>query len=1214
MSRFIKVIKQKRTQYNAPVGLIKQDKSTENALKGVAQMSYQVARLGFQEMAKQSFDVGQERAMSVPLERLTTLDEKGNYKVYSSNEFLSLGSTGQRAFKELMDKRIFKHWESDLTSKALEIRNKNALTPNGGVGFRESFGAYADTVIENLPDKYKGNIEQFAVNLADKHGSDLDFLSIQRRQQSNLASLEDDKAIFAHKAFSAVENKNFDLVESTIESMAEDLLNTAKNLERSSESAQLNKTEEKARDFVEEIVGMAKVNKMFDSTNMDTLDVKNVKLCLMYDTNCDKVPTDSGLRTMMSDIKSDLTGDNKEAILKHLVGISSAKEGQLSAIESSTGSSTRQENATERNTQLKNFYQIIDNAKETGSFLNPNFLKDTIQKLSDFINETNEEGNLVNYHLNRNDRNTAENNIKNFILSNVTPVLANLYFEDSNQIVNARRFLEDGDERNLNVETVRISDGKRIRIGEDEKRILKQIRKLYLNPSDHLQFLGTTRLNSLITTLGRKENSLKGDELQLKARLDELETDTARKEATREFFRVRDKSTEVENKIMELLINDKQEEAKQLRDDHIEFLRKIAEGKYSQVTGTIVNRYEESVNEVFNDNIKDKILNILTREANAEPIVTRIDGELRINDTRLDGFQHVLDYIRAPTDKTAESKVNPEIVTLLKNSTITTNPNQVSGFTTDINIRRQGLSEASSNTSQAEKALNLADSITNNTAPAGVETSKMVDDMAYRLLLGDDSINVDANMSREQVLQQWWLSEDSSNIGSRTFQFMFNSLANGYFPISFKQALIKAHQKRGTELENMMKAVHILTAFPQVTGKRVDIFSSFRTNQGGADQYGFSDPAVINRVNQLRSALEVAKYRGVIKEQYVDTTTNLQELGDTDVGQVRLNFHNEPDNNLEQIVQQITSVSPMQLKEDLNILADRLDMDSLPYRKEGEPQRYKVDTIIQAMLVDKGIIKGGNKAPKEIMELSKWLVKGMILSGEQSASDIYEVAFERVKHHVQNHFQKSESVIDFSDVGNFGVNLTRNNVSKHFPEKKMYAETVSIINENLPTTDDGKPMFHFAPESLDPEMLSLIFSDNTHNIEEGRSSSMWLNAFAFQGMLGGVPSVTNQNIQSKVTATAMVKELRKTTTPIVLVAYPSPTNNPMWQTYAMIDGALQPIPTKDGTLGLYTKSALIEELANRGIVNSVYDDLRRDAENERERLNLPVFRLEDNLP
>ena len=75
MARGIRVIKQKRTQYNAPVGLIKQDNAVEKALMGVAQQSYKVAQLGFQEMAKESVDVAKQRAMSVPLERLTTLDE-----------------------------------------------------------------------------------------------------------------------------------------------------------------------------------------------------------------------------------------------------------------------------------------------------------------------------------------------------------------------------------------------------------------------------------------------------------------------------------------------------------------------------------------------------------------------------------------------------------------------------------------------------------------------------------------------------------------------------------------------------------------------------------------------------------------------------------------------------------------------------------------------------------------------------------------------------------------------------------------------------------------------------------------------------------------------------------------------------------------------------------------------------------------------------------
>ena len=1109
-----------------------------------------------------------------------------------------------------MDKRIFKHWESDLSSKALEIRNKNALTPNGGVTFRESFGSYADAVLENLPDKYRGGIEQFAVNITDKHGSDLDFLQIQRRHQSNIDSYNDDRAKFAHSAFESIRTKDFDLVESTIESMSKNLLDTARMLEQSNEKAKFDKTEEKTREYVAQIVGMAKVNKMFDSTNMDALDVKNVKLCLMYDTNCDKVPADAGLRTMMNDIRSDFTSENKEAILTHLKGISSAKEGQLSAIASSTDSTSAAERATQRNIQLDNFYKIIDNAKETGDITSPSFLTDTIKKLADFTQELDENGNFKNFTIDRNDRNSAESIIKNHILSNVTPTLANLYFEDSNQLVNARRYLESGNEADLNIETVRISDGKKIRIGEDEKRILRTLRELYFDPSDSVKFLGTTRLNSALSTLGRRENMLKEEEIELKARLDEMDNKEKKEGAVQEFFNVRDKNQEVENEIRQLLMNDKEDEAKTLRDEHIAFLRSTAEGEYSQITGTIAGRYEDSINAVFNDIIKDKVLNIITRTAGAEPEVTMVDGELTINDTRLDGFQHLVDYIRSPSDKSLRDKLPEEVISLLDKSNITTNTAEVSSFTTDINIRRSGMAEASTNTQAAEKALNLSQSIINNTATAGAETSKMVDTMAYRLLLGDDNIDVDMEMSRSQVLQRWWLSEDSSNIGSRTFQFMFNSLSNGYFPESFKQALVKAHQKRGPELENMMKVVHILTAFPQITGKRVDIFSSFRTNQGGADQYGFSDPAVINRVNQLRSAIEVAKYRGVINEQYVDSTSNLQQLGETNVGQVRLNFYNQPDNNLEQIVQQITSVSPIQLKEDLNVIADRLDMDSLPYRTKGEPQRYKVDTILQAMLVDKGIIKGGNKAPREILDLSKWILKGMILSGEQNSSDIYEEAMDRIKHHVSNNFQESESVIDFTDMGNFGVNLTRNNISRHFTDEGMYIGAVSIINENLPTKPDGSPMFHFAPSSLDPKMLREIFTSNTHNIEEGTTSGMM--NMAFQTQLGGIPSGVNQN---KVMSTSMIKELKRNTTPIVLVAYPSPTNNPMYQTYArMDDGALQPIPTKDGGLGLYTKAAIIQELANRGIIDSRNADILRDAENERERLNLPVVRQEDNLP
>ena len=66
MARGIKVIKQKRTQYNAPVGLIKQDNAVEKAFMGVAQQSYRVAQLGFQEMQKESIDVAKERACLCP--------------------------------------------------------------------------------------------------------------------------------------------------------------------------------------------------------------------------------------------------------------------------------------------------------------------------------------------------------------------------------------------------------------------------------------------------------------------------------------------------------------------------------------------------------------------------------------------------------------------------------------------------------------------------------------------------------------------------------------------------------------------------------------------------------------------------------------------------------------------------------------------------------------------------------------------------------------------------------------------------------------------------------------------------------------------------------------------------------------------------------------------------------------------------------------------
>ena len=75
---------------------------------------------------------------------------------------------------------------------------------------------------------------------------------------------------------------------------------------------------------------------------------------------------------------------------------------------------------------------------------------------------------------------------------------------------------------------------------------------------------------------------------------------------------------------------------------------------------------------------------------------------------------------------------------------------------------------------------------------------------------------------------------------------------------------------------------------------------------------------------------------------------------------------------------------------------------------------------------------------------------------------------------------------------------------------------------------------------------------------------------------GGVPTVDTQNTSR---SGAIIDEIGESTTEIVLVAYPSPSNNPMYQTYARREnGALEPIPTKDGTLGLYTKQALIQEL------------------------------------
>ena len=104
------------------------------------------------------------------------------------------------------------------------------------------------------------------------------------------------------------------------------------------------------------------------------------------------------------------------------------------------------------------------------------------------------------------------------------------------------------------------------------------MRELYFDPENSVKFLGNTRLNSALSTLGRRENMLKEEEIELKARLDDMEGKENKVAAVQEFFKVRDKTQEVEIEIRQLLTNDKEDEAKTLRDEHIDYLRSTEEG------------------------------------------------------------------------------------------------------------------------------------------------------------------------------------------------------------------------------------------------------------------------------------------------------------------------------------------------------------------------------------------------------------------------------------------------------------------------------------------------------------------------------------------------------------------------------------------------------------------------------------------------------------
>ena len=1034
-----KVIKQRISFQNQPIGVLAPNRAKEQALLGIANEVNQLNNIAFKEMEKQAIKKGEEEALKMPMEKFYTLNEEGNFSAYSTDIFKNMGSVAQESFRAVSEKKYLKSVEDDIKTTAKEYRAKYAGQVGSAQSFNDVMSNYSEQIVNQAPDKFKELIKETAKYTIADHVADLNLKNIAIANARHL-SMADTK--FAELTV-AIQNAETPDLRAALIDQLRDTLDDYHNIESYSGEARANNVAAKAEKKFDALVLYNQATDMmqeFDPTLDSVSELNAVQLYLEHGIGADNIAKveqdgtvtgDLSLLEELKDLRSKFSVYNK----KEVVGVVNSIIDRKKALLKSTKTEGKDKNA--RNNILLQVNELAD------GITNKSLSEISMGDITDFQNKAENLASNSNGSYSIDNVTTAKNRIITKVANKAAKEFAKMSM-NSQHFNLLQQYFNSGREALLNETPFGFDLQPLNQMPEEAKALAKELYKEFDGKLDFAQFN-----RPIMQQLGATKELRNDNELAIVRALEKIQDEETRKRIQQQALSYQDEYYSLSGKVEELFDAGEYEQGQALVDQFVSKIEKaFAKGKESEISLALVGRYKTTFEQLRADATEDDFMNIVTEEAGAGVrLVEAEDGTVSINTDNIQMVKDLINFIRSPGSEKLKEKLPDNIVEAYED--VYKIPG-TTGLNTKLTALVGALNTETSSLNTAMKNKNFIVKVVEGSHRPTTGDREKIDDLILEPLVRQGWTNYDQTQTPDANLINYLKSEDSLQPITEDNPIMgqiYTLMRNGYFSQQFLGLLENNENLSNDELGVMMTHVDRLTSMrDKLSNRRLPVLEN------------------TEEVAKFRTLLRVARITGLVTE---DDAGNVSVM---DQAPLLNTFRN------------LNSMSNADMRSSLNTLVRPLNLDV------GDGENFRIDTVVDALLKKTGALDKSAMFPKEVKDLAKFYWGNFITtpdSRNKNPALVFRDFKSFIREYMDTEYQETDgNILDYSQQNVRGIRHTKYHLNKYFTGE-LYFEAINYINNTLP---EG---FIFDPEvSMSKDFLENFSSRFDNPVPEDQLAGL----------------------------------------------------------------------------------------------------------------------------
>ena len=188
------VIKQQRTTFASPIGVVRANTGAGAVFRGVNKIADQMIEESFRSAKQKALEAGEDLARSKELGSLRSINPATGLPEMSLMSTLAppqeFGSIAQKAYKRVIESRYVSQIEQDFKLKAKELYNEHKDNPNAEKLFADSLGNFIDESVKHVDPRFQGVISSIGASLLASNKVNLLEQEAVRKKENILVSFD----------------------------------------------------------------------------------------------------------------------------------------------------------------------------------------------------------------------------------------------------------------------------------------------------------------------------------------------------------------------------------------------------------------------------------------------------------------------------------------------------------------------------------------------------------------------------------------------------------------------------------------------------------------------------------------------------------------------------------------------------------------------------------------------------------------------------------------------------------------------------------------------------------------------------------------------------------------------------------------------------------------------------------------------------------------